>query len=54
MSAPGLVPVAGAIGPTSFAVLTWGSIAVVVLAFVYVLWALVLADRTSSSSRSGS
>lgn len=47
MSAPPLAPVVGAIGPTVFAVLTWGSIALVGLAFGYVVWALLQARRKS-------
>lgn len=44
MSATGLAPGVGAIGPTGFAILTWGSIVLVAVAFGYVVRAL-LTDR---------
>lgn len=47
MSASGLIQVAGAIGPTGFALLTWGAILLVIVAFGYIVWAL-LTDRSSS------
>ena len=51
MSATALAPVVGAIGPTGFAAIAWGSIALVVAAFAYVLWALVQARGRSSPGR---
>lgn len=43
MSPLSLIPAAGAIGPTSFAIVVWGSILVVTAVFGYIAWA-VLAD----------
>lgn len=40
----GLIPLARAIGPTGFALLTWGAILLVLIVFGYVVWAL-LTDR---------
>lgn len=47
MTALGLPPIVGAIGPTGFALLAWGALLLVIVAFGYVVWAL-LADRTGS------
>lgn len=44
MIATGPSAVVGAIGPTGFALMAWGSILVVGVAFVYIAWT-VLADR---------
>ena len=40
----GLIPVTGTIGSTGFAILAWGAIFLVFIAFGYVVWAL-LTDR---------
>lgn len=47
MTAQSLFQVAGAIGPTGFALLAWGALLLVIAAFGYVVWAL-LADRSRS------
>lgn len=41
MSAIGSATAVGAIGPTGFALLTWGSILLVAVAFGYVAWMVV-------------
>lgn len=41
MSAFGLGPVVDTIGPTTFAVFTWGSVLCVVVAFGYIVRALL-------------
>lgn len=46
MSAAGLAPVVGPVGPTAFAVLTWGSILLVAAAFGYVVQTLLTEGRS--------
>lgn len=45
------VVVAATLGPTSFAALVWGAIALVALGFGYVVWTLVADSRRDRASK---
>lgn len=40
--------VLGPVGPTGFAVVVWGAILLVVLAFIYIVWALLTDHHTTT------